>query len=213
MDAELKIESVNSEENAQASKSLEEELSLEKIQEESVDSLRAKLKKAEEERENYKTGMLKYKKQVKEVDSEEDVPNVSEVAEKAALSVIERNNERIAINRFTEKYPALRDPAKWREVIVNYSPRNGKESSESISKDLEAALMLAKHYGGGKVGGEEISLSAMGTVSSTGSTVRRGSSDEMSEKTAEMGRRFNSSPEYAEKLKKEDDTFHAEIRI
>jgi len=196
--------SANSDENAQSSISLEEELSLEVKPKEDFDSLRARLAKAEEEREIYKRGMFKYKNIAKgeegdeseeQAQEEEPKENVREVALKVATEVLERNNERSAINQFTDKYPALKEPSVWAKVVANYTPRAGKGSVDSVKQDLEAALILAKHYGGGKVAEKEISLNRYASVSYAGSIAQHDDTPELSETALGMARAMGKSVE------------------
>ena len=194
---EFKEEEATLEIPAQDEKSLEEELSLEEP--ETVESLRARLAKAEEERENYKNGMLKYKKQAKEVDGEEEEVDVKTVAEQTVHSVLAKSNEKTAIAQFTEQYPALKDPETWKKVVENYVPRSGKDSVESVKKDLEAALVLARHYGGGKVAEKEITLNQFASVSYAGSIAPHSGTPQVSESAVEMGRRLGVSVEDLEK--------------
>lgn len=202
MEEELELNNVEATTDAiaQASTSLEEELSLSATADDSVESLKARLAKAEGERENYKKGMLKYKSKSKDVvedEEEEESPtlDIQSIAVKAATGVIEKNNEKTAVSQFTEKYPALKDPILWRKVVENYSLKSGKGSVDSIKQDLEAALILAKHYGGGKVAEKEISLNQYATVSVAGSIASHEPSNDLKDSTIEMGRYMGVSAE------------------
>ena len=207
-------------EEAQVTKSLEEELSLEvpNTEEDDTESLKARLAKAEADRDNYRKGMLKYKSATKGevVEDEEDEEvktdsslEVKSIATQAATEVIEKSNEKSAIDQFRSKYPALKDPEAWKKVVENYSNKSGKGSVNNILNDLEAGLVLAKHYGGGKVAEKEITLSNLGTVSHLGSGHTRETTPNI-ESTVEMGKSFRHS---AEKLQNEDDSLQAEIQI
>ena len=204
-------------EEAQETKSLEEELSLEapKADEDDEETLQAKLTKAEADRDNYKKGMLKYKaatkgQVVEEEEVEDDKEDVKNVATQAATEVIEKTNEKNAINQFRSKYPALKDPKAWNEVVSNYNNKSGKGSVDDIINDLEAGLVLAKHYGGGKVAEKEITLSDLAVVSNAGSNPRHEEGSQVKESTVEMGKSFRHD---AEKLQNEDDSLQAEIQI
>lgn len=198
----------------------QEELTLEtdSKEQETEEDTAARLAKAEEERDNYKKGMLKWKKiatsetkvEEEKEETEEKTVDVKGEATLAAQEVLYKSNEKSAINRFTDQYPALKDPAKWKEVILHYRPTSGKETAEDVIKDLEAALVLAKHYGGGKVKGEEINLSELGTVSSRGSMASQSKEPEISDSTVQMSERFKVD---IEKVKKEDDSKQAVIRM
>jgi hypothetical protein len=206
--------------DAQASKSLEEELSLEAPQAETIESLKAQLAKEREEKENYKKGMLAAKKAKPEVEEEEveeeedkslEIKNyATQAATEAATEVIERDNEKRAIFQFTDKYPALKDPSAWAKVVENYNSKAGKGSVESIKQDLEAALILAKHYGGGKVAEKEITLNNYASVSYAGSIAPHQPSNTVSESAVEMGRSFGNSVEELEDAFKDGAN---EIRI
>jgi hypothetical protein len=201
---------------AQAGKSLEEELSLEAPQAETVESLKARLAKAESDRDNYKTGLLAAKKSKPEAEEEEGEEEedksleIKNYATQAATEVIERNNEKLAISQFTERYPALKDPSVWAKVVENYNSKAGKGSVESIKQDLEAALILAKHYGGGNVAEKEITLNNYASVSYAGSIAPHIPSNTVSENAVEMGRAFGNSVEDLEEAFKDGAN---EIRI
>jgi len=224
MTEDLKNGEVTPGSEGQEPKSLEEELSLEppKGDEDDTETLKAKLAKAEEDRDNYKKGMLKYKQtqkgEVVEEEGEEEegdeekinLTEVRDVATKAASEMLEKANEKSAITEFTNRYPALKDPVKWREVLVNYSSRSGKGNVESITKDLEAALVLAKHYGGGKIKGEEITLSNFGSISNARSIASGERTQDLSDSTIEMGRFMGNS---AEELKNASEPGANEIQL
>lgn len=219
---ELNNASANAAEQAQSAISLEDELSLE-INEsgDDVESLKAQLVKAQEERDNYKRGMFKYKNKSQDSSDEEDegeeenqeavVPDVKAIATQAATELIEKNNEKSAISQFTSKYPALKDPSVWRKVIENYNPKAGKGSVNSIMQDLEAALILARHYGGGKIAEKEVSLNNYASVSYAGSIApHNNQSPDLKDSTIEMGRYFGNS---AEALKKASEPGANEIQL
>ena len=200
---ELKNEEAAQTEEAQTVEKVEEELTLEteEVEEETVDSLKVKLAKVEAESENHKKGMLKYKKAAKEVEKVEP-DDVKNIAETAANDVMEKSNEKSAIAQFTEKYPALKDPETWKKVVENYNPKSGKGSVESVKSDLEAALVLAKHYGGGKVGETEVSLNEYASVSHAGSIAPRTEDKQVKDSTLEMGKNFGTSAEKLEEASK-----------
>ena len=206
---------------ALADKSLEDELSLSPKDDETVESLKARLAKAEEERNNYKTGLLKLKKSQKEgsdedgvddedIEDKKDDIDVQSVATNAALGVIEKSNEKTAISEFTQKYPALKDPVMWRKVIENYNPKSGKGSSRDILEDLEAALILAKYYGGGKIAEKEITLNKFASVTPGGSSYRDSGSSEINDSTIQMGKMMGVS---AEDLQKASEPGANEIQL
>lgn len=140
---------------------------------EDVESLpswaKEKLKKLESDKENYKQGMLKYKertlepKKEEKKEEEEEYPEWDEAskkfqqqtlleaekrAEAKAQATIEKTNEKVAIDSFIEKHPELSDEEKWNDVISNYHPKSGKNSMNSIMKDLETAYVVTRYEAG-----------------------------------------------------------------
>lgn len=123
-----------------------------------------RLLKVEEEKENYKKGMLKYKRTLDPVEkqeekTEEEYPDWDEtskkfqeqtekkaeaIAERKASQIIEKQNEKLAINSFISKHPELDDNDKWTDLISNYHPKNGKETPQDIEKDLNRAYFVSR---------------------------------------------------------------------
>ena len=135
-----------------------------------VKVLEERLKKAEEERENYKQALLSKKKafnrtleakpEETEEEQEQEKPEWDEdsqrfqkqtlsqaekVAKKAAKEAIEGINEKEAIGAFLESYPEFEDATEWKEILGNYNPKHGKGSVKSIITDLERARVLRLH--------------------------------------------------------------------
>lgn len=155
-----------------------------KQESESIEEVKARLAKAEEERENYKNMALKYKSDTKEKTLEaEEYPDwddqskkfqkqTIELAQKQAEEVTirqtEKVNEKNAIASFIEKNPELADDKKWQEVIKNYQPRS-KESVQDIMKDLGRALVITKYESGELDKKKEVKndVSDLGTVGKT----------------------------------------------
>lgn len=166
-------------------------------EEETVESLKAKLAKEIEDKENYKKGLLALKAKKEKGDNDEEEIDVKNIAEETATNVatkaIEKSNEKTAISQFINKYPALKDSLAWTKIIENYNPKNGKDSVEAIKTDLEAALILARHYGGGKVAEKEVTLNNFATTSHAGSTRSHDDSKELDESTLQMGKMFGNS--------------------
>ncbi|MFA5990446.1 MAG: hypothetical protein WC803_12695 [Sphingomonas sp.] len=130
-----------------------------------VAELQERLKKTEEERDNYKTGLLKLKKTDRTLEAKKDttvrsldqqdedadwdddskkfqkqtLSKAEKVAQKAAESVYQKANEKQAINSFLEQYPDFQSDEEWQEILSNYNPKNGKDSVSNIMKDLERA--------------------------------------------------------------------------
>jgi hypothetical protein len=143
-----------------------------KKEEESVEELKARLAKVEEEKENYKQMGLKYKnltleKSEKEESTEgddteeEEYPDWDEnskkfqkqtlaqaekLAEAKAQQAIHKANEKTAIGEFVKNHPEAAE--KWNEVVSNYVPKAGKDSVQDILKDLDRAYVLTRYEKG-----------------------------------------------------------------
>lgn len=163
-------------ENTEVKEEVESKVEVEKskVEEETVDSLKAKLEKIETEKENYKTGLLKYKKlslDKKEEKKEEEIEypewdenskkfqeqtlnQAEKKAEERAKTIVEKYNEKSAIAQFVKKNPELAEEKNWNEVIANYHPRSGKESPEDILNDLDEALIVTRYRNGELTKGE-----------------------------------------------------------
>lgn len=144
---------------------------------ETLESLQAKLAeveaqkaKAEEERENYKKGLLsreeelkKFKKQDDNNDDEgnnddedfqwddasakfqsETLSKSEKIAEQAAVKALEKRTETSAQSKFLSSHQDITQEV-WEKVVANYSPQNGKDSEENILKDLERAYILYRY--------------------------------------------------------------------
>ena len=211
---------------------------------EDVDALpewaKTKLETLERDKDNYKKGMLTAKKfsltpekkAKKEEEEELDLDDTSKkfqkqtvskaekVAEKKASNIVEDYNEKAAVAKFLESNPGLDEV--WDDIVSNYTPKNGKETVESITKDLNRALLLT-HYESGdleklkaeatrkgeKKGAAEAKVADMssvskttGKVSSKGSTLTPGAL-----KLADAMRVDK------KELAKEDDSSTAEIKL
>lgn len=142
-------------------------------EEEDVDTLKARLKKAESDRDNYKRGMLEAKSKKrslgeKEDDEEEDediddkvgkewdddskkfqketLTKAQEIARAETAKVQkqqEKKNEQAAIKKVLKDYPEYADDDNWKVLVGYYTPRNGKEDSDGIIEDLSDAIVLA----------------------------------------------------------------------
>lgn len=134
-----------------------------------VKELEEQLAKEQEEKENYKQGMLKYKEQVKEEEPEtewnedtkkfqkETLTKAERMAEEKAMKTVETFNEKAGIAKFKELHPDV----EMKEVLANYNPKNGKFSAESVVRDLERALVLHQ-YDTGKLSTKEAEAEAKG---------------------------------------------------
>lgn len=130
------------------------------------------LAKAEEERENYRKGLLSREEELKRIKAleeekekekddeketewdenskkfqEETISKTAKVAEEAALKALEKGNDKTATQDFRESHPEVSDE-KWEKIIANYNPKNGKDSIKGIINDLERAYVLYKFDSG-----------------------------------------------------------------
>lgn len=225
------------------------EVKTEETETEDLESLpqwaKDKLEKVESDKDNYKKGMLKYKdltldkkeKKVEEKSEEEIYPDwdedskkfqqqtlskVEERAKASAMGVIEKANEKSAIATFVKDNPELAEGEAWSEVISNYNPRNGKETVQDITNDLEEALVITKYRSGKlsnseteaeergrKKGQAESQIADLSSISKTDSKTVKGESS-ISEGALEMASKMRVDPE---DLAKEDDSLSAEIKL
>lgn len=198
-----------------------------------------KIKKEQEEKENYKKGLLSVKKktltpeQPKKV--EENVAEIEEypdwdeaskmfqkqtlnqaesIAERKAKEMFEKYNEKTGISKFIAEHKELSDDVKWNEVIINYTPKNGRDTVEGIMEDLNRAYILTQYEKG------ELNLpnknkdvkSGVANAQTISKTTSKSVSDgkTLSESARKLAQRMKVDPE---KLAKEDDSLHAEIQF
>ena len=194
---------------------------------ERVRELEEQLAKEQEEKENYKQGMLKYKEQAKEEPAwDEDsakfqkqtLSKAEELAAERARLTVEEFNEKAGVAKFQEAHPGV----DMKEVMANYNPKNGKFSAESVVRDLERAFVLHQYDSGKlstekeesfkdgkKKGAAEAKVADLNTVSTTSQkTVPQGSS--LTDSELEMAKRMKVDPE---KLAEEDLSVPATIEI
>lgn len=126
-----------------------------------------RLTKVEVEKENYKKGMLKYKRTLEpekvEEKTEVEYPEWDEtskkfqeqtekkaasIAERKAQETVEKYNEKAAISSFISKHPELDNNDNWTDLISNYHSKNGKESVQAIEKDLDRAYFVYRYERG-----------------------------------------------------------------
>jgi len=134
---------------------------------EELTALQERLKKAEQERDNYKEGLLKLKRSERtlsekkeEAKDDEDAPEWDEASKKfqaqtlseaekrariAAQSYVEENNEKAAISTFLTEHPELGGDEEWKEILSNYNPKHGKGTVDSIVTDLNRARVVMLH--------------------------------------------------------------------
>jgi hypothetical protein len=205
---------------------------------EDVITLKEKIVKLEEEKENYKQSLLSKKKawnkgltlesKKEDVLTEtiEDYPDWDEtskkfqkqtlseaekVAEKKAQSVVEKYNEKAAIDKFLIDHPEMEE--KWEDIVSNYNPKHGKESISSIVKDLDRAYFMTQYESGtlNKTSDKEAKskLAEMSTVSKTSSkTIPKGTS--LSKGAIDLATKMRVD---TKKLAEEDDSLTAEIKL
>lgn len=121
---------------------------------ESIEELKARLQKAEEDRDNYKQGMLSHivkKRSLDTVQRESDVsPEMPDVSEEKVLSVLYKQNEkavmRAVVNTDSPLYlPELVDDRQFQTIVSEYLPRNiDKSSPEGIHRALRIAVAAWK---------------------------------------------------------------------
>ena len=195
-----------------------------------------KMSKLEEEKENYKKGMLKAKGKTlepeKEEEPEEEYPEWDEnskkfqtqtlseakkVAELGAKQIIEKNNEQEAISQFLTSHPDIED--KWDTVISNYTSKNGKDSIKSIIKDLERAYVITRYESGEldkiqeeatKKGIAQAKAEELSTVSKTTSKVANQGTPALSQGAIDLAQKMRVD---LKKLAEEDDSLTAEIKF
>lgn len=127
-------------------------------------SLEDKLKKLEQERDNYREGMLSAKQKLREIkDSGEEkksfsspldilpeTEKIEDITEERINKVLFKQNEKFALrevidSRSTNYIEELANDNKYKEII-NYLPRNyDKSSKESIIKALKIAVNSWKY--------------------------------------------------------------------
>ena len=122
-------------------------------EEETVEVLKARLAKAESDRDNYKQGLLSRKSKERSLDiqKEADVsPEAPDISEEKVLSVLYKQNEKATmkavINPTSPLYlPELVDDKQFQTIVSEYLPRNiDKSSPEGIHKALRIAVAAWK---------------------------------------------------------------------
>lgn len=183
----------------------------EEIQDPRIKELEEQLAKEQEEKENYKQGLLKYKKEAKEEEpvwdddsqkfQKQTLSRAEQLAEEKARKTVETFNEKAGIAKFQEKHP----DADIKEVLANYQPKNGKFSADSVERDLERAFVLHQYdtgklsteesfQKGKKKGAAETKIADLNAVSKTTSkTAPQG--ETVSEDAKEMAEQMHVDPE------------------
>jgi len=119
-----------------------EEKSEETSEDDKVEISKSDLAKIKEDRNNYKTAFLGIKKKSKksltpEEPKKEEPPFDDEYVTKKELY---KSNEQMAIQEVTKDNPDI--DKNWDDVVSYYTPRRGKNSVESIKKDITDAYFL-----------------------------------------------------------------------
>lgn len=210
---------------------------------EKIAQIEADKAKIIEERDNYKQGVIakenelkKFKKpeekKEEENEEEEEESNWDEaslkfqtetltkselVAEQAAAKVLEKRTEKSAQSKFLETHADV-TPEVWEKVVANYTPQNGKDSEESIMKDLDRAYFLYRFDNNlpitqvdtTKIQGENQVKEAAISHGSSFSGESEEDQSNISDGQLMMATRMGVSKEA---LEKEDDSLRAEIDI
>lgn len=139
------------------------------------------LAKSDEEKENYRKGLLSREEELKKFKTskdneeekdkkdkeetewdensrkfqEETISKTAKVAEEAAVKALEQRNDRTAQQEFRESHPEI-DDAKWEQIVANYNPKSGKDSTKGIMRDLERAYVVYKFDAGETIDPAEI---------------------------------------------------------
>ena len=135
-----------SEETSEEEETKEETESEEGTEEETVESLKTKLAKVEEEKENYKKAFLSIKKKKKTLEKEEkeEKEEFGFDDEYGTKKELYKMNEQTAIQRVLKEVPEL--DANWDDVISYYAPRRGKNTVENIIADIKDAYYLWERH-------------------------------------------------------------------
>ena len=197
---------------------MNEEIKSEEVEQEApnpddrIRELEEQLAQEQEEKENYKQGMLKYKDQAKEEpmwdeDStkfqKQTLSKAEQIADERSRKTVEDFNEKAGIAQFKDKHPDV----DIKGVLANYSPKNGKYSADSVARDLERALVLHQYDTGSlpnetakaeekgrKKGAAETKLADLNTVSTTSQkTVPQGKA--LTDGELQMAKRMKVDPE------------------
>jgi len=232
-EAETKVEATGDD---QPEKELNEDA---QVDEPNIETLKERLQKAEEERDNLSKAVVRLNKERKlpsdeeEPKKEEDYPDWDEsskkfqdqtlskaksIAEQEARKIIEKSNEKAAIDKFTRDNPNV----NWDEVVANYSPKHGKDTVGGITKDLKRALVLTQYEKGeidsltekafkaGKRKGEiDSQLADISTVSRTTAKSLKKDGGTLSKEAIELAGKLRVDPK---KLAEEDDSPYAVIK-
>lgn len=162
---DLKPETASSEEPRQP-----ETAATEEPKEETLEEIRERLRKVEEDRDKYKERVLGFAKKkehtLSPATSSEEEPKAEKqdrwdddslrfqkqtlseaekIARETSKRYVEENNEKAAVSKFLSKYPDLSEDETWQEIVSNYHPKHGKGTVTSVMKDLERARVVMLH--------------------------------------------------------------------
>jgi len=208
-------------------------------EEEIPDEREERIKKLEEERDNYKKALLHVKsKNVSLVkDDEPDKINekwdeTSQEFQKETLTKtenmvnrrLERMNEKSAIRRFWKKHPETTIDGTWNNIVSGYKADSGRDTVWDILDDLESSYSQVKNKFGepsaiekAKADGERAGIvkarsAEMASVSGTGnhSVPKSEFKKGLSDSAKEIASRMRTP---LDKLEKEDDSTTAVIQI
>ena len=120
--------------------------------EETIESLKARLAKAESDRDNYKQGIISRKAKSRNLVDEVERPEV-DLNEQVVMGVLEKQTEKAALRntidpKHSDYIPELVDDFNYQEIIT-YLPRSmDKGDYNSIIKSLKLATRLWKEEKG-----------------------------------------------------------------
>lgn len=235
---ETKAEEEKTEKKDDADKKAETE-----EEEEDPEKLRERTRKAEEEKEKMLQALRKTKSEYrklasekkKDADQEEDEEEIDssewdddskkfrketiELATRKAEAVIERSNERQAVDIVVEKYPDVLE--YWQDLMANYHQRPGESTVSARVKDLENARLitlndrgeLEKQFASAEQRGvaKGIKKAVVAEMALSGRSGKgTGSSKGVSSTASEMAKHMNLDPK---KVEKENDSSEAVIKF
>ena len=204
-----------------------------------LEATKAALAKAEEERENYRKGLLSREEELKTLKSKKDeeeeedknetewdenskrfqdetLSKTAKIAEEAAIAAamkaVEKKEEKNAQDSFRASHPTITDE-EWVEIMANYTPKHG------AAKDLERAFVLTRFDKGEIIDPAEINRRTAENINrdlntTNGTPSGSGKYEEqkggVTDGQKAIGSRFGIT---TEALEKEDDTRQATISI
>lgn len=134
--------------------------------EDTITVKKAEIDKLKEDSENYKSGMLKYKKDLDDLSQKNsnanqnqgqdggnksgqiDETKVGEVASSTVHKILREANEKTAQRSFKDRHPEYKDDAQWTGLLAELTFRGNELTSEEIGDRLESALLEHKRKTG-----------------------------------------------------------------